>query len=121
MRLLFELIAMPLWLVFSFRARAARQATLLWSLAAAVEKQVSLAPFLEALADEAGGRWRFKLRKVADLLHAGTSIPEALESTPGILPIDTLVLIRAGAEAGRLGTALRDAAGRMARRSEAGP
>ena len=57
-----EWITGPIWQLLLFRARSARQATLLWTLAVAVEKHVALVPFLEALADEAGGRWRWKLR-----------------------------------------------------------
>lgn len=119
MQAFFEWITGPVWQVLLFRARAARQATLLWTLAVAVEKHVALVPFLEALADEAGGRWRWKVRGLADLLNAGVSIPDALDSVQGILPADTLLLIRVGAESGQMGPALRDAAMQFSRRSEA--
>lgn len=115
----FEWITGPIWHLLLFRARAARQATLLWTLAVAVEKHVALVPFLEALADEAGGRWRWKLRGLADLLNAGVSIPDALDAVRGILPDDTLLLIRVGAENGRMGPALRDAAMQFSRHAEA--
>ncbi|HTI51034.1 MAG TPA: type II secretion system F family protein, partial [Planctomycetaceae bacterium] len=100
-------IAGPLGPMFFFRAQAARQATLLWTLAVAVEKQVPLAPFLEALGDEAPGRWRWMLRGLAGLLHSGSSIPDALDAMPGLLPVETVAMIRVGAETGRLGPALR--------------
>ncbi len=119
MQAFFEWITSPVWNILLFRARAARQATLLWTLAVAVDKHVALVPFLEALADEAGGRWRWKLRGLAELLNAGVSIPDALEAVQGILPADTLLLIRLGAENGRIGPALRDAATQFSRRSEA--
>lgn len=118
MQQLFAWITGPIWHLLFYRARTARQATLLWMLVGAVEKQVPLVPFLEAMADEAGGRWRWKLRGVAGLLHAGTSIPAALEAVSGILPTDTLLLIRVGAESGRLAPALREAATQFSRRSE---
>jgi protein transport protein HofC len=100
------------------RARAAQQATLLWTLSVAVDRQVTLVPFLEALADEAGGKWRFKLRGLADLLNSGVSIPDALEAISNLLPEDTLVMIRVGAESGQLGPALREAATQFSRRSD---
>jgi protein transport protein HofC len=114
-----EWITGPFWQLLFSRAQAARQATLLWTLAVAVEKHVALVPFLEALADEAGGRWRWKLRGLAELLNAGVSIPDALDSIDGVLPADTRLLIRVGAETGRIGPALRDAAMQVSRRSEA--
>jgi general secretion pathway protein F len=119
MQAFFAWITGPIWHLLLFRAQAARQSTLLWTLAVAVEKHVALVPFLEALADEAGGRWRWKMRALAELLNAGVSIPDALDATPGILPDDTRLLIRVGAESGRMGPALRDAATQFARRSEA--
>src|SRR5258708_4784723 len=105
----------PLWAVLMGRAEATRQGTLLWTLAVALEKQFPLVPFLEALADEAGGSWRWKVRGLADLISAGTSIPDALEAVPRILPGDTVALIRVGAQTGNLTGALREAA-RLARR-----
>ena len=46
-----------LWPIFFARKLRwqARDATLLWTLAACVEKQLPLVPFLESLADENGG------------------------------------------------------------------
>ncbi|MFN0055116.1 MAG: type II secretion system F family protein [Planctomycetales bacterium] len=118
MQTFFEWITAPLgWLVL-FRTRALRQATLLRMLAVGVEKQIPVEHFLVALADESGGFWRRKLRGLADLLHSGVSIPDALDALPGLLPIDILVLIRVGAETGQLPAALADAASRLTRRGE---
>jgi type II secretory pathway component PulF len=100
------------------RANSTRQTTLLWTLAVAVEKQFPLVPFLEALADEGGGRWRMKVRGLAELIAAGVSIPDALEAVPRLLPGDTVALIRVGAQTGNLSGALREAAGLARRRSE---
>ncbi len=108
----------PLWVMAFDRSRAARQATLLSTLAVAVEKQFPVGPFLEALADEAGGRWRWKMRGLADLLSSGISIPEALEAMPGVLPVDAVGLVRIGAQSGNMSGALREAAGVARRRSE---
>jgi protein transport protein HofC len=100
----------PWWVVFFGRAEAARQRTLLWTLAVAVEKQFPMVPFLQTLADEAGGRWRWRLRGLAELITAGVSIPEALEAMPGLLPRDTVAMIRVGARSGNMTGALREAA-----------
>jgi type II secretory pathway component PulF len=107
-----------LWTVFFERSQATRQATLLRTLAVALEKQFPLAPFLEALGDEAGGRWRWKVRGMADLISAGVAVPDALEAVPGILPADMVALVRVGARTGNLTGALREAATLARRRSE---
>jgi len=107
----------PWWVLFFDRTEATRQRTLLWTLAVAVDKQFPMVPFLQALADEAGGRWRWKLRGLAELITAGVSIPEALEAIPGLLPRDTVVMIRVGASSGNMSGALREAARLAGRRS----
>jgi len=112
----FRWLLAPLWAVVFGRSVATRQATLLWTLVVAVEKQFPLVPFLETLADEAGGSWRWKVRGLAELIEAGTSIPDALEAMPGVLPDDTVAMIRIGAQTGNIAGALREAA-RLARRS----
>src|SRR4029078_6627520 len=108
----------PLWVVVFDRSRATRQATLLRTLAIAVARQLPLVPFLEALADEGAGRGRWKVKGRADLIAAGVSIPDALEAMPGVLPNDSVALVRVGARAGNLTGALREAAAQARRRSE---
>jgi type II secretory pathway component PulF len=111
----FSWLLAPLWAILHGRAESTRRGTLLWTLAVAVEKQFPLVPFLESLADEAGGRWRWRVRGLAELISAGTSIPDALEAMPGILPEDTVAMIRVGAQTGNMVGALREEA-RLARR-----
>src|SRR5262245_43638960 len=108
----------PLWVIFFDRPRATRQATLLRTLAIAVDRHLPIVPFLEALSDEAGGRWRWKVKGLADLIAAGVSIPDALEAMPGILPNDSVALVRVGARTGKLTGAFREAAQEARRRSE---
>lgn len=121
MAVFFRWLLGPIWHVMFYRARTARQATLLWTLSVAVDRHVALVPFLEALSDEAGGKWRYRLRGLADLLNSGVSIPDALEAVSDLLPEETLIMIRVGAESGQLGPALREAAARFSRRSESPP
>ncbi len=111
----FRWLLAPLWAIMFGRSDATRQATLLWTLVVAVEKQFPLSKFLETLAYEAGGSWRWKVRGLAELISAGTAIPDALEAMPGVLPSETVAMIRIGAQSGNLSGALREAA-RVARR-----
>jgi type II secretory pathway component PulF len=115
MEIFFHWLLGPLWGVIMGRAEATRQATLMWTLASAVEKHFPLVAFLETVADEAGGSWRRKVRGLAELIAAGTSIPDALEAMPGILPRETVAMIRIGAQTGNMIGALREGA-RQARR-----
>ena len=62
------------------RARAARQAALLSVLAIATEKQLPLAPLLDAFADDSRSRWRHHIRDLSDMLQSGASLPEHLAS-----------------------------------------
>lgn len=114
-------ISGPLSPLLYYRAQAARQTTLLWTLAVAVEKQLPLVPFLDALADEATGKWGWTLRGLAGFLNSGSSIPDALEAIPGLLPAETVAAIRIGAQSGRLAPALRESAARYSKRYESAP
>ena len=106
MRLLLSVLLVPLWSAAFARAQAMREASLLWTLAVGLEKQFPLVSFLEALADESRGFWRTRLRALAELLETEMSVPDALDAIPGILPVDTLALIRVGARTGNLTGAL---------------
>ncbi|HEY3969159.1 MAG TPA: type II secretion system F family protein [Planctomycetaceae bacterium] len=113
-----RLLLIPVWAVTFVRVKGTQEATLLWALAVGVEKQFPLVPFLQAMADEARGSWRWKVHGLAELLSSDMSIPDALESVPGILPSDTIALIRVGAKTGNLSGALREAAMLARRRGE---
>jgi type II secretory pathway component PulF len=118
METFFRWLIAPFWTALFGRAEATRQATLLRTLAIAVEKQYPVVSFLEALADEGRGRWGWKVRGLADLIAAGATISDALESSRGVLSDDTVALVRVGAETGNLAGALREAAAHARRRSE---
>ena len=118
MEYVLRLLLIPVWGVGFVRVKATQEATLLWTLAVGVEKQFPLVPFLQAMADEARGSWRWKVRGLAELLSSDMSIPDALESVPAILSPDTIAMIRVGAKTGNLSGALREAAMLARRRSE---
>lgn len=101
------------------RLNLARQAALLGVMAVAVERQLPLIPFLEALGDDVGGSWRWRVRTLSHMLRSGTSLADALEAIPGIVPPDVVMSVRVGSESGYLAGALRDASSRLARQSEA--
>lgn len=101
------------------RLNRARQASLLGVMAVAVERQLPLIPFLEALGDDVGGSWRWRVRTLSHMMRSGTTLADALEAIPGIVPPDVVMSVRVGSESGYLAGALRDAAARLARQSEA--
>jgi type II secretory pathway component PulF len=107
---LIELINAPLEATIFVRMHTVRRATLLKTMAQAVERGLPLVPFLAALADEAGGVWSHRLRLLSDSLDAGTAIPLALESVPRLLPAEILGIIRVAAQSGRLAAALNECA-----------
>jgi len=115
---LFNWLLGPFRPIFFGRSVAARQAMLLSTIAVAIEKQLPLVSLLETLADEAGGSWGRKVRSLADMISAGTSISVALEVIPGIVSPEAKGLVLIGAESGNLTGALREAGRQARRRSE---
>ncbi|MFH1264390.1 MAG: type II secretion system F family protein [Planctomycetota bacterium] len=90
------------------RYRRARQHTLLSTLAVAAERLMPLAPVVEAFAEERGGLAGLRTRRLAGLLRAGVSLPDALYQTPGLVSRQALVTIRVGQESGALAQSLGD-------------
>lgn len=109
------LIDLPGWL---HRVRSSRQAALLSVLAIATEKKLPLTPLLDAFADESRFGWRHGVRDLSDMLESGTSLPDALEAVPGVLPPEAVLAARIGAESGTLPAALKSAAEKLAPRQE---
>lgn len=99
-------------------ARRARQGTLLWLLAVALERGLPLADEVDALAEACTGRWRERLRALARWLHSGIPLAEAIERTPGLVPHSAIVSMKVGSECARLDTAVRDAAVRYVARQQ---
>jgi type II secretory pathway component PulF len=91
------------------RHRQAQQYALLSVLAIAARRSMPLAPAIEAFADERGGVLGWRARRLALLLRSGSTLPDALERTPGLVARQALVAIRVGQEAGVLAEALSEA------------
>lgn len=92
------------------RLRAAQQEAMLWTLALAADRGRPLAPSVRALAEQSSGRARGRLRRVAECLEYGLSLPEALDFVRKSAPGSARVLVRLGHDSGALPEALRDAA-----------
>jgi type II secretory pathway component PulF len=92
------------------KRRASQQNALLWVLAVSAERQIPLGPAVEALAEERGGLFSRRARRLAKLLSMGAPLPDALDFCPGLLPAFSLPIIRIGSQSGALAAALRQAA-----------
>jgi protein transport protein HofC len=91
------------------KRRASQQSALLWLLAVAAERSMPLGPAIEALATEQGGAFAWRARRLADLLAAGTPLPDALELSPNQVPAYALPMIRLGNQIVALAPALSQA------------
>ena len=99
---IFPLIIGVIVLVMSFqRWRLANQYGFIWAMATAAEQGIPLISAIDAFAEDRrqfGGR----ARRLAELLRAGWSLPDALTQVRGRLPREDLLMIRVGYEAGAL-------------------
>jgi protein transport protein HofC len=93
-----------------YRRRRSEQQAFLWALTVAAERMMPLVPVVEAFAEERWGWRRSRARQLAELLRAGTPLPQALRQCPGLVPPEALVTIKVGHQSGTLAAALRQAA-----------
>lgn len=89
--------------------RLSRQRAFLMMMSDSIERKIPLIPALEAFGAEYSS-WRVRTRKLAAALANGMVLPEALRLFPGLLPPESLPLIEAGHQSGRLAEAMRRAA-----------
>ncbi len=89
---------------------AVHQNALLWLLTVSAERSMPLVPAVEAFAKERGGRFGRLAQRLAAMLKAGDSLPDAVCRCRGVLPADAVPMIRIGCDAGDLPRALRMAA-----------
>jgi protein transport protein HofC len=106
---LFWLAAILVIGIMVHRYRSAEQNVLVELLAIAAEKQLPLAPSVEALAAEWGGTFGHRARALASLLKTGLPLAECLQRERGVAPPAVVLAARVGTEAGVLGPALREA------------
>jgi type II secretory pathway component PulF len=92
-----------------WRLHRANQYELVVSLAVSAERSIPLIPAVEALAVERWGLARRRTEKLAGLLRAGWTLPDALAQVPGLVPRRVLVLVRMGYASDLLAASLREA------------
>jgi len=88
---------------------------LLGVMATAAERLIPLGPAVEAFARERRGPLALRAGRLAQLIEAGTPLPEALRHCGGVLPREAAPMIRIGYESGVLAPALRQAASAQSR------
>jgi protein transport protein HofC len=87
-----------------------QQESLLWALAIAAERGLPLAPAALAFADQFGAGFRWRVQNLANSLNQGEALPRAIDSVPGLLSRESVVLVKAGWASGRLAEGLQLAA-----------
>jgi len=90
------------------RSSWAQQQSLLRLLAVATEENLPLSPLVAAWAADESGVQKHRLRRLAELLRAGTPLPEAVEEVPGVLGDEDILAIRFGAQSGTLVASMRE-------------
>ena len=103
---------------FLFGFNNPRHASLLWILAIGAEKKLSLVDAVDALVDESSGEWSVMVEDLVGLLRQGTPLTEAISAIPGLLPDESVLAIRIGAESGTLIEVLKSEAQRLSDDSE---
>jgi protein transport protein HofC len=103
------LVVAGVWLFIRSRGRT-QQDGLVAVLGMAARRGLPLGPAVSAYAGLCEGRYRSRALSLADRLESGSSLPDALDALPGILPPDTAALARAGWDTNQFGPALAQAA-----------
>lgn len=88
---------------------AVQRQSLLRLIAVATEENLPLPPLIEKWAEDEAGMQRRRLRRLARLLHAGRSLPAAIEEVPGVLSDEDLLALRFDAQSGTRTAAVREA------------
>jgi type II secretory pathway component PulF len=95
-----------------------QQESLLLILAVAMRTQTPLAEECEALADASRGRFRRRLRELANRLRRGDRLSEALRSIPGLAPPQTVTALRLAEDLGNVVDVANQEAMRFRRRED---
>ena len=88
---------------------ATQQYAMLAMVGAAVQRGMPLEDAFDAFGHERGGWMRQRSAEVATLLLQGMPLPVAVEKVPGVLPPETVPLVRVGHQTGSLPAAIRQA------------
>jgi type II secretory pathway component PulF len=91
-----------------WRTSWGQRRSLLRLIVAATEENLPLSPLIEAWAADENGRQRQRLHHLAELLRAGTPLPDAVEEVRGVLGDDEILAVRFGMQSGTLAASIRD-------------
>jgi type II secretory pathway component PulF len=89
------------------RRRRAHRYALLAALAVAVERRIPLIPVLLAFSTERRGYVARRAMDLAARLQAGFTLPDAVDSIPGLFPAQIRLALRMGHDSGNLPSVLR--------------
>jgi type II secretory pathway component PulF len=103
------------WLPFGWPRRATlpQRLALLRLIAVATEERLALSPLLEAWAVDQRGAQGRRVHRLAQLLKAGTPLPDAVEQVPRALRDEDVLAIRFGAQSGILAASVRHSIGEL--------
>ena len=73
-----------------------------------IEQRLPPAPLLQAFAEDQSGIQRRRVQRLARLLEEGSSLSQALEQVPHVLPEEDVLAIRFGTQSGTLSMTLRN-------------
>jgi general secretion pathway protein F len=96
---------LPSW--WPLYSTAVQRQSLLRLIAVAIEENLPLAPLMAQWADDERGVQRYRLLRLARLLHSGHSLPDAVEEVPGVLRDEDALAIRFDAQSGTRTAAIR--------------
>lgn len=107
---LFVIVAAGILVYVGFRYWLRRRMALLSVLAAAARRWMPLAPAAEAFAEESRGIFGSRCRVVAQALHAGMPLGDALRLNGPFIPRRALAIVEVGVRTGNVSGALAEAA-----------
>jgi type II secretory pathway component PulF len=91
-----------------WRTTWGQRRSLLRLIVAATEENLQLSPLIGAWAADENGRQRQRLYRLAELLQAGTPLPDAVEEVRGVLGDEEILAVRFGMQSGTLAASIRD-------------
>ena len=95
--------------LLSLRTTPAQQRSVMRLIAAASEVRLPLGPLLEVWARDERGLQRERVRRLAELLHQGIPLPDAVEQVPAVMGEENVLGLRFASQMGTFGPSLRKA------------
>jgi type II secretory pathway component PulF len=99
-------IRAPFLSLWPWRTTRAQRRALLRLIVVATERNIPLAPLVEAWGADESGRQKHRLYRLASLLQSGRPLPDALEEVKDVLADEEVMAVRFGAQSGTLAASL---------------